>query len=166
MENKKSLYGIQSEYMTLINDIMEAEGEITPEQSELLVINKTELTTKAAGYIAVINKLKAECNYIDAEVKRLTALKKARKNAEDRLKQSISDAMNLYDIQEIKTELNKINFRKSESVVIECDVNDMPDALKVYVATPISKTDIKKLLNAGEEFDGVYLQTNKNLQIK
>jgi hypothetical protein len=163
---KKSLYGIQSEYMELINDIMEAEGEITPEQSQLLVINKTELTIKASGYIAVINKLKAECNYIDAEVKRLGALKKARKNAEDRLKVSISDAMHLYDIQEIKTELNKINFRKSESVVIECDVNDLPDGMKVYSAAPISKTEIKKMLKAGIEVDGVYLKENKNLQIK
>jgi len=163
---KKSLYGIQSEYMMLINDIIDAEGEITPEQEQSLIINQSELITKSESYIAVINKLKSECDYIDAEIKRLQALKKARKNAENRLKQSLKNAMELYEIDEIKTNLNKINFRKSESVVIECDIADLPDSMKIYKAEAISKTEIKKMLKAGVEVDGVYLKINKNLQIK
>ena len=163
---KKSLYGIQSEYQDLIYQIMEAEGEITPEQSLALVINKSELTKKSEGYIAVINKLKAEMNYIDAEVKRLGALKKARKNAETRLKDSIKDAMELYDIQEIKTELNKISFSKSTRLEISIDADKLPAKLQSISVTHIPKAEIKKMLDAGEKFKGIELVDYKNLQVK
>lgn len=165
-KEKKSLYGIQDEYALLINSIIDAEGEITPEQEAALVINKAELEKKSEGYVAVINRIKAEMAYIDNETKRLAIMKRVRKNTEDRLKQTLSDAMNLYEIDEIKTSLNKINFRKSTSVVIDCSINDLPEEMKIYVEQAIPKAEIKKMLENGAEVEGVRLQSNKNIQIR
>lgn len=161
-----SLYGIESQYMELVNQIMEADGEITPELSESLAINEKELQKKSEGYVAVINKLDAETAFIDSEVKRLQAQKKVRENAKERLKNALSDAMHLYGLTEIKTHLNKINFRKSESVVISVEPEELPKELQKIKIESISKVEIKAMLKEGKTFKGIELVTNLNLQIK
>ena len=166
MKNNKSLYSIEVEFLELENQLMENEGEITPEIEKALEINKDELNKKSGGYISVINKLSSEIDFIDAEVKRLQELKKVRKNAQNRLKNAIKDAMLIYDIDKIELPLNKISLRKSESVQITCDINDLPSDMKKIKVEAISKTEIKKMLKAGRVVEGVEIVENKNLQIK
>ena len=43
---KKSLYHIETEYLTIINQVEELEGELTPELEEQLTINEKELQSK------------------------------------------------------------------------------------------------------------------------
>jgi hypothetical protein len=163
---KKSLYGIETEYMELLNFIEEHDGEVTPSINPLLAINRNDLQKKSEGYVAVLNKLSAETDYIDAEVKRLQAAKKVRDNVKERLKNAIADAMTLFDLDEIKTHLNKINFRKSESVIIDVQPEELTKELQKIKIEAISKTEIKKMIKEGKEFKGVRLVENRNLQIK
>jgi len=165
MIRKKSLYGISNEYQELISNIIEAEGEITPEQSEMLAINETELKNKSRNYIAVINKQTSDIDFIDKEIKRLQAIKKAKGNLVLRLKESIKNAMILYDIDEIDTTLNKINFRKSESMEIDMDLLPKKYQVIKQVVTHIPKLELKKL-NKEHQIKGVTIINNKNLQIK
>ena len=165
-EREKNLFGIQADYMMLMEHIMENEGEMTEELQDALAINEKDLQKKSDGYVAVINKLDAETAFIDSEVKRLQAQKKVRENAKERLKNALSDAMHTYGLEEIKTHLNKINFRKSEAVVISVTPEELPKKLQVWKCESISKVEIKKMLKSGEEFAGVELVQNKSLQIK
>ena len=114
----QSIYKIQNEYQLLINQVIEAEGEITPELETALTINKEQLEQKGINYAYVIKSLDADCEQIDAELKRLQQLKKVRTNLAERLKDTISNAMNLYEVEKIETPLIKLSFRNSESVEI------------------------------------------------
>lgn len=163
---KKSLYGITQEFATLEGMLMDVDGEITPELEEALMINRNELETKSEGYISVIAKKTARVSFIDAEIKRLQAAKKAEKNVIDRLKDTIKNAMLVYDIESIETPLHRISFRKSESVSILIPAEELADKLKLIKTQTIPLSEIKKMLKAGETFEGVSLMENKNLQIK
>lgn len=162
----KSLFQISNEYRSLEMELFKTGGELTPEIETMLAINEAELKEKSKNYVHVIKKIESEVNYIDAEIKRLQQAKKVRKNTIEVLKSGIKNAMELYEVEEIDLITNKINFRKSESVIIECDINELPKELQLIEVKAIPKTEIKKMLKSGKEIKGVYIQENKNLQIK
>lgn len=162
----KSLFKIQEQHLELMTSLMDSEGEITEELAQLLEINEKDLSSKAEGYVQVIKKFEAENKYIDDEIKRLQSMKKTRVNALNRLKTSISNAMNLFKVDKIETPLLKINFRKSETVEVNCDIEDLPPELVKIEKKIISKTEIKAKLKEGKVFAGIELKINQNLQIK
>lgn len=161
-----NIYSIQNEYQLLINQIIESDGEVTPELELALAINKDQLQSKSESYAYIIKQMDAECDIIDLEIKRLQQCKKVRENTIDRLKSTLTTAMNVFEVPEIKTPLIKINFRKSESVIV-MDVNDLPKEYKVVKVTEqADKVKIKEALKAGESILGCELVVNQNLQIK
>lgn len=161
-----NIYQIQNEYQLLINQVIELEGEITPEIELSLAINKEQLQEKGINYAYVIKQVDADCEAIDLEIKRLNAMKKVRTNLADRLKNTISSAMQLFEVEEIKTPLIKLNFRNSESVEITNEFQ-LDERFKVTktVTTPDKKA-IKDAIKNGELVEGATISYNKNLQIK
>lgn len=163
---KLALYKIEQEYIALAEKLIEAGGETSDELNEALAINQQNLETKGINYGFVVKQMESEVDIIDSEIARLTALKKSSNKSIDRLKESLSQAMELYGIEEIKTPVLKINFRKSESVEIENE-NLLPD---IYMVEKVSKqpdkTMIKEALKQGNDVSGAFLKQNKNLQIK
>jgi hypothetical protein len=67
--------------------------------------------------------MESDVSIIDAEIKRLNELKKARLKTIERLETTVSNAMQLYQINRLETPTLKINFRKSESVEIDNDAD-------------------------------------------
>ena len=161
-----NIFLIQNEYQLLINQIIEAEGEITSEIETALTINKEQLQSKAVDYSYVIKSLDSDCEQIDAELKRLQQLKKVRTNLAERLKNTISDAMNLYEVEKIETPLIKLSFRNSESVEITNE--SQLDACFIVTKTVTSpdKKAIKDAIKNGEVVTGATISYNKNLQIR
>ena len=163
---KIALYQIEQEYMILADEIINNEGELTPELEQRLTINKDQLEAKGKGYGYIIKDIEAEIDAIDVEIKRLSAMKKSRTNAVDKLKTTLSDAMQLFQISELKTPTLKISFRKSESVEVE----NIALLDSCYVITKVveiaDKASIKEALKNGVEVTGAVLQQNINLQIK
>jgi hypothetical protein len=163
---KKSIYQISNEFLVIQNQLIEQDGEFTDDQFNALAINEAELENKAVGYSFVIKDLDDDVEAINNEIKRLTQLKKARENAADRLKTTISNAMNLYGRDEIKTAIVKLSFRASESVFCD-DVNALPAEYKtIKVTEAADKVKIKEALKNGEAVVGCSLVSNKSLQIK
>ena len=161
-----NIYQIQNEYQLLINSIIENDGEITPEQELALTINKDQLQSKSESYAYVIKQMDAECDIIDLEIKRLQQAKKVRENTVERLKSTLTNAMQLFEVDEIKTPLIKLNFRKSESVVVY-DTNSLPQMYKTIKVTETpDKAKIKEAIKQGETVVGAELFINQNLQIK
>lgn len=163
---KLSLYQIEKDYIDLASQLIEAGGEATEEMEQALAINQQNLETKATNYGFVIKQLDAETEMIDAEIKRLQALKSSRNKTIDRLKDAVSKAMDLYEIEEVKTPVLKINFRKSESIEIEDESLLSTEFLETKTTITPNKTKIKEAIKKGEFVVGAVLKSNKNLQIK
>ena len=160
---KKSIYEISNDYLNLMNQIEQAEGEITPEMEDQLKINEGELQSKSIAYLSIIKDREAFVTQIDEEIKRLTALKKRNNNLVDRLKENILNAVNLFGT--IETKFNKFSIRKSESVEV-LDVNELPKEYKVVKVTEqADKKAIKEALKNGKQIPGCSILTNSNLKI-
>lgn len=157
-----NLYNIKSEYLNIAAQL--TEGELTPELEQALIITESNLQEKAINYGYVIKNFESEVDIIDEEIKRLNALKKARVNAVDKLKNNISDAMQLFGILEVKAPTFKMNFRKSESVEIYEGLD------KEFILEKVSyqpdKIAIKNAIKEGRTVNGASIVTNFNLQIK
>lgn len=157
-----NLYNIKQEYLAIAQEL--AEGELTPELEQSLIITEANLQEKAINYGYVIKNFESEVDIIDEEIKRLNALKKARVNAVDKLKNNISDAMQLFGILEVKAPTFKMNFRKSESVEIYEGLS------QEYITEKISyqpdKIAIKNAIKEGKTVNGAGIIINYNLQIK
>lgn len=163
---KLQLYKIEQEYIALAESIIDNGGEVSEEQEIALQINKEQLESKGVCYGFVIRQLDSEVDIIDAEIKRLESLKKSRTKTVERLKTTLSDAMQLFDITELKTPTLKINFRKSESVEVENIALLDKDYVKVVTTESADKTAIKEAIKNGIQVTGAVLKQNLNLQIK
>jgi hypothetical protein len=163
---KLSLYNIQTEYLQLAEELIENGGELTPELTEALAINQANLETKSTNYGLVIKQWNAEADIIDAEIDRLTTLKKQRLKAVERLENNISQAMQLYNVDKIETPILKISFRKSESVEINNMAQIDAKFLNEKVTVTPDKKAIKDAIKAGETVEGATLVINQNIQIK
>lgn len=157
-----NLYNIKSEYLNIAAQL--TEGELTPELEQALIITESNLQEKAINYGYVIKNFESEVDIIETEIKRLNALKKTRINAVDKLKNNISDAMQLFGIIEVKAPTFKMNFRKSESVEIYDGLS------QEYITEKISyqpdKIAIKNAIKEGKTVNGAGIIINYNLQIK
>lgn len=162
----KSLFLISAEMQAIVNDLIESGGELSPEIENSLIIAKNELKGKAVSYAVVIRSMEYENDVIDSEIKRLSGLKKSRTNSIERLKTALTNAMLSFEIEEIKTETTKINFRKSHTLEVLDELKVDKKYKTQTVTTKIDKNLIKKDIKNGEKVSGVELKENLNLQIK
>ena len=163
---KLTLYQIEQNYLQIAEQLIDNGGETSPEIEQSLAITEEQLQNKSVAYSFVIKEMDGEVDIIDVEIKRLQAMKKTRENASERLKANIKHAMELFNIDEIKTPLVKINFRKSEAVEVD-DVNQLPAPYKVVKVTEqADKMAIKEAIKNGAEIIGCRIVANRNLQIK
>lgn len=161
----KSLYKINAEYMELFGRIEMAEGVLTPELEEELIIKKSELEVKSIAYVEVIKQRESFNDRIDEEIKRLQAMKKSNDTLVSRLKSNLLQAVSIFGNYEAG--FVKIGTRKSKQVVVDYDVNDLPKQYKtVKVTETADKVAIKKAIESGETVYGCRLVENVNLTIK
>lgn len=163
---KLSLYVIQQEYISLAEQIIDNDGLLSEEMEAALQINKDQLENKSQCYGFIVRQLEGECDMIDNEIKRLEAMKKSRGKTVDRLKESVSKAMQLYEIEKIETPTLKISFRKSESIEIEEESLIDEKYMTVKTTKTPDKKAIKEAIKAGEIVLGVTLKENQNIQFK
>lgn len=145
----KSLFNIEAEYLDIISQIEEAEGELTPELEEALEINAKELESKLKAYHHIIQMLKGDMVIIDDEVERLRNLKTVKDNTITRLKEAILTATLLFG-EDGKTGNKKLKFDtlqtwtvNKDSVII--DENEILDSnyIKSTLTTKLDATQTK-----------------------
>jgi hypothetical protein len=160
---KTTIYTIEQDYLQLMQEIENAEGEITPEIEEALAINETQLESKSIAYNKVIQTKKALNTQIDEEIKRLQALKKRNSNLISRLEETLLNAVKIFGT--IETAFNKFGTRKSSRIEVE-NVNDLPKEFKVIKVTEqADKKALKEAIKNGAEIPGVTLVECENLKI-
>jgi hypothetical protein len=159
-----NLYQITQEAQYLAA-LLETE-ELTPELEAELLINQEQLQTKGINYAKVIANYQSEADQIDAEIKRLKAMKESRDKKVTWLTESLKKAMLVSGIEKIESPLFKISLRRSEAVEVE-----IPEALPIdwqvkKVTITADKVAIKKAIKEGYSITGARLVENFNLQIK
>jgi hypothetical protein len=159
-----NLYEITNEAQYLAA-LLETE-ELTPELEAELLINQEQLQTKAINYAKVISNYRGESEQIDAEIKRLKAMKESRDKKVTWLTDSLKKAMMVSGIEKIESPLFKLSLRRSEAVEVE-----VPEALPVdwqvrKVMITADKVGIKKAIKEGYSITGARLVENFSLQIK
>lgn len=159
-----NLYELTAE-AKMIASLLETE-ELTPELEGMLVINQNELTQKSIDYVKVIRNKEADSNAIEAEIKRLKAMKDANDRVIDRMKLAVKDAMMTSGIDKIESSLFKLSLRRSEAVEV-VNIDQLPESL-VTVKKTVSadKLKIKEAIKNGVPVEGAVLVENFSLQIK
>ncbi len=160
---KTSLYQIETEHLALMQQIENAEGEITEEIAQQLEINEGQLQSKSIAYLSVIKSKESFNSQIDEEIKRLQAMKKRNNNLVSNLKNRLLDAVKLFG--DFESGLSKFGTRKSSSVEVE-NVNALPKEFKVIKVTEqADKSALKKAIKEGHEIEGVSIVEKLNLKI-
>jgi hypothetical protein len=159
-----NLYEITNEAQYLAA-LLETE-ELTPELEAELLINQEQLQSKAINYAKVISNYQGESEQIDAEIKRLKAMKDSRDKKVTWLTESLKKAMMVSGIEKIESPLFKLSLRRSEAVEVE-----VPEALPIdwqvkKVTITADKVGIKKAIKEGYSITGARLIENFSLQIK
>lgn len=159
----RALYQIEQSLNDLNEQLIASGGELSPEIESQLAITQQELSEKGANYGLVLLSNERDIEAIDAEIKRLQTLKQPIEATNKRLKEAISNAMQMHGIEKIETPLVKLSFRKSSSV--EVDETLLNQKWFRYKAEP-DKSLIKDALKTGEVIEGAAIVEKKSLQIK
>lgn len=159
-----ALYKISQEQLRINEALMENGGELTPELEEALIINENNFAVKVENYIASIHHFDALVEAADAEIKRITAIKKAAFNASRGLKDNLTNGMAVMGLEKADIGLNKLSFRHSTAVTVTDESKIPPCYIKVE--TKVDKESLKRDLKAGLVIEGAALTTNKTLQIR
>jgi hypothetical protein len=159
-----NLYEITHEAQYLAA-LLETE-ELTPELEELLVINQEQLQAKAGNYAKVIANIQGDSDAIDAEIKRLKAMKDSKDRAVTRLKDALKNAMMVSGIEKIDSPIFKLSLRRSEAVEVPV-VESLPKFYQnVKTVVTADKMAIKEAIKKGENVFGARIIENFSLQIK
>lgn len=95
----KNIFDIAREYEDILSIIEDNEGEITPEITEKLSINESELEDKLRNYKHIIDRYKYEKEYVKDEQERLRNKIASRENTIRFLKNNIVETLKIYGIK-------------------------------------------------------------------
>lgn len=178
MELSTTLFQLSQEMMAIEDALWESGGELTPELEQAMAENAESMAKKVDGYNAVIRAFAYKADVLDAEIKRLTALKKVAENAQKRIKEHLLDTMNAFGIEKLEGAYCKIS--KSRSTKTEVDeavllsefekgLKHINESLPPYVTAElkVSKTALKDYIKeTGITPAGVEFVESSSLRIK
>ena len=165
-----SLWQLTQDELSFISLMEENGGEVTDEIMEDLAIRRENFSAKAEAYSKFILKLESEADQAAAEIKRIQALKKAKENTAQRLRDTLLAALMVFTeedskgIRRYETPLAKLSTRRSQSVEV-LDESILPDSFWV-VKKEVSKSTISQAIKDGAEVPGAQLKENISLSIR
>lgn len=115
---KRTLFQLASDMAVIEDALWENGGELTPELEQALTETQESLVAKTDSYGALIRKFDAASVSIDAEIKRLQALKKTAVNAAERLKERVLYSMENNGIDKLDGTYTKFSLRNSTRTVV------------------------------------------------
>lgn len=162
-----NLYEI-SDHLRNLEEVIELNGEITPEAKEILDTIQGTFNEKIESTAKLLNWWKGQEVTIDNEIKRLTELKKVKKNSIARVKDFVLESMINAEKKKIDTGLFKVTVRtNAEKVEIVNDMEIDPEFLITEELTKIDKKGLKlRYQETGEVPSGVKITRSQSLMIK
>ncbi len=177
MENK-TLFQLSADMAAIEDALWENGGELTDDLSLALQETEQSLATKADSYNYLLRSFSSKADIIDAEIKRLTALKKTAENAEKRIKEHICQTMGMFGMDKIEGNFCKISRARSVKVETNDDqlkaayqknLDELNASLPPYLSAElkVSKTAIKDMLKTdGILPQGAEIVKNYSLRIQ
>lgn len=165
LPQNNNLFHIQQQYLDLMRQIEDAEGEITPEIDQALTLTQNQLQEAAINIASVIKTFDYNRDIVTVEIDRLTNLKNKITKSKELLKSRLSQSMQQFGIERIDSPTLTISFRRSKAVEI-IDELEIPAAYFNQPPPKPDKTAIKEAIQRGEEVSGAELVERLNLQIK
>lgn len=172
----RNLFQLTADMAAIQDALWENGGELTPEIEEALTETDKSLVAKADGYGALIRSFDSAASSIDAEIKRLTALKKTATNAAERLKTRVLDAMQLNGFSKIDGTYTKFSLRRSERTITDDEailapyyfsIEAVRSTLPPYITLgdlKVNKTIIKEMIKKdGITIPDAHLEENFSL---
>lgn len=164
------LYQISEQYKNIAELLANPEFHENEDVITALDAIQGDFNDKAVNTVMIIKRAEGDIDIIDAEIKRLQAMKKARQNDVERVKSYLKTNMVRTGILKIESPLFKISYSERKNSVVEIDEelflkNNLNDDL-IKVDVKPSKTAIKKALEKGENIVGAKLIDSQVLMIK
>lgn len=164
------LYEIAEQYKNIAELLADPEFADNQDITTALDNIEDDFNNKAVNVVKAINIAEHDIDAIDSEIKRLTAMKKARQNRIDEIKNYLKFNMQKTGIYKIECPLFKISYSECVQSAVEIDEklfmdnNINEDFVNVKI-TP-NKTAIKDALKRGENVIGAKLVDSQVLTIK
>ena len=164
------LYQITEQYQNIaaLLDV----PELAENEDILAALDKINdsFETKVEQTIFIMKNIEAEIEPIDAEIKRLQAMKKARSNNVERIKARLRENMAALAKDKVKCGLFSVSYRIAENNKLELDEQDFLDNcydedLIVYSVKP-NNAAIKQALKDGVDIVGAKLVDSEVLTIR
>lgn len=175
----RSLFQLTTDMSAIEDALWENGGELTPELEEALTDTEQSLKAKTDSYGALIRNFDSAALMIDAEIKRLQALKKTADRASERLKGYVMNSMQANNISKLDGAYTKFSLRRSERTVTDDDLLLGPYAFALeafrqtlpdYISLPdlkINKTIIREMIKKeGMQLPGAALEENWSVIMK
>lgn len=158
------LTGVLAQVWEQIND---EEANLDTLEDTLQAI-EGEIEVKVEGMGRMIAMLDADAGVLDAEIKRMTARKLARKNRIERIRNYIQNQMELMGKDKIETPVLTVSLQKNPPALDIFDVMAIPTEYLVHIPahSEPDKAKIKDSLKAGKEIPGCVLTQGRSLRIK
>jgi len=157
----KQLYKISEDYKGL-QDLVDS-GEATQEMiADTLDGVQGMFEEKAQAVVTIANDFNHNLSILDAEITRLTDMKKSIKTKQDALKEYLRLNMERTGITKIQCDLFTITLRKASQTATINDEGALPDDyVNVKTAVSPDKRAILAALKKGEEIPGAELSIGK-----
>ena len=163
------LYDISERIEALQSVLDEADDKsIEPDiKNALQGIYESDVPAAVADGIRYIKRQEAQADEIDAEIKRLQALKKARENRLSRVRRGYAEFLEAVGAKKIETASGNMTLTTPPpKTIVDC-IEDIPDAYKrTLVEIKPDATAIKKAIQSGENIKGAHLEYSLSIRIK
>ena len=163
---KQTLYDINEEYLRLMQQVEENEGEMTPELEQALAINEENHSAKLESYAAIIANYNAEAEACKAESKRLKDKADRVVAHAQRLKDAIVHFLTVTDRRKVAAGTWSMSLRDTEAVSVTDEAAIPADYWREKVERSVDRMAVKAAIKGGTEIPGCTLVTNTSLQIK
>lgn len=155
-----TLYEIDEQIKSCFT-VDEKTGECLIDEKRLQDL-QVERDTKIENIALYIKNLKAEEPAIDAEIKRLQAMKKVNEKKIGSLKEYLKSSLGG---QKFKTIKASVSFRSVTAVTLT-DAKRIPEQFKRYQEPTVDKAAIKKVLAGGEDVEGASLSYSTSVIVR
>jgi len=149
-----NIFQIAEEYISILNELEENDGELTPEIVEALAISKEDSEAKLTAYFYVIKQELADIQTVKDEVSRLKDIETTKENKIKSIKKIVLEALQLFGTdtksggKQFKTTM--VNMYTGRSKAVEVD-DEFYDDDYIKYNTRLSNDEINLLLTVWKD---------------
>lgn len=167
-----TLYELTDQMYSLLQKLEEIPPE-DPEEREIweeairdtLAMLVDDFAEKAEGYGKVMKQLQADAEAVKAEKMRLARVQQALENNVERMREAVKRAMLITGQKKVKTDLFSFSVSPRLDLVIDADVDEIPDDLVKVKAEP-DKTAIKAFLKENPDCGFAHFEPAYTLTVR